>query len=394
MRQRSAVFLVSWRRLGPALSQRSSPRNQPRPDPRPAPNPFQILLHPKRARHSPLSLLKKSRSADEQSVGIVSGKSSTGTGFVVRPRLLATNFHVISSDNVEDLRVTFPSAPIQHRGPLRVELVYEDPRRDLALLSSPTTLPPLEIAAADSFTKGQEITLIGNPGSLGGVILPNAISRGVMSTRTYLDGMEYLQLSISANHGNSGGPAFNPFGHVVGVVTRKDPQGESMTFCIPPSDLRSAIDRSQTRFNDHSMNESFHNAKIIYGSMIRLAIAYSSVLIKEVAGMDQALSMRLDPNLGIIVVRRNADEGLRVIDSHLDRTLYPRLRNLADDDRIMPSVRTDLVAVWNICLEMKRDIDSPSGTPESYRYRVSRYHERLTTLVDTLQATLWDRVLP
>ncbi|MGE5754296.1 MAG: S1 family peptidase, partial [Planctomycetaceae bacterium] len=61
------------------------------------------------------------------------GLYSSGTGFLVRPGLLMTNAHVIDSGQFCDLMVAFPSAPANRRGAMRAELVYEDPRRDLAL---------------------------------------------------------------------------------------------------------------------------------------------------------------------------------------------------------------------------------------------------------------------
>ncbi len=68
----------------------------------------------------------------EPSVALVKGKVSSGTGFLIRPDLVATNAHVIDDEFVADLEVRFPSAADGRRGPIRAELRYEDPRRDLA----------------------------------------------------------------------------------------------------------------------------------------------------------------------------------------------------------------------------------------------------------------------
>jgi hypothetical protein len=128
---------------------------------------------------------------------------------------------------------------------MRAELVYIDTFRDLALLTVVTDLPPLEVEPETQFRRGQEVTVIGNPGSnaADGGVLINAVSRGVMSTRTTIQGQEYYQLNIAINPGNSGGPVIDPMGRVVGVLESKEIGRESLAFCIPAPDLLSAIAR-------------------------------------------------------------------------------------------------------------------------------------------------------
>jgi Trypsin-like peptidase domain len=114
----------------------------------------------------------------EKSIAIVSGHSSTGTGFLVRQCLLVTNGHVLSQERIEDVLVTFLSATSES---MSADLVFEDPRSDLALLAVPTDLPPLEVASDQRLRRGQEVTVIGNPG-IDNLVLKNAVSRGVTST--------------------------------------------------------------------------------------------------------------------------------------------------------------------------------------------------------------------
>ena len=64
-----------------------------------------------------------------------------------------------------------------------------------------------------------------------------------MSTKTSLEGQRYYQLGIAVNPGNSGGPVFNSYGAVIGVVTRKSAAQEALAFCIPVEDLNLAIDK-------------------------------------------------------------------------------------------------------------------------------------------------------
>ncbi len=180
----------------------------------------------------------------EASIALVSGEDSTGTGFLVRPGLLMTNSHVINDEYMTQVKVRFPSAENGQQGPFPAELVYEDYRRDLALLTVKSTLPPLRIAPAYTFRKGEDIVVIGNPGIGRKLVLENAISRGIMSTKATLNGHQFYQLGISVNPGNSGGPVFDSTGAVIGVVTRKSTAKEALAFCIPVEDVHEALKKA------------------------------------------------------------------------------------------------------------------------------------------------------
>ena len=71
----------------------------------------------------------------EPSVALVKGHASSGTGFLVKPGIVATNAHVIDGEFMSSLEVRFPSAPEGKQGPFPAELLYEDPKRDLAFLA-------------------------------------------------------------------------------------------------------------------------------------------------------------------------------------------------------------------------------------------------------------------
>ena len=184
----------------------------------------------------------------EPSVALVKGKVSSGTGFLIGPGLVATNAHVVDEEFMETMEVRFPGASGAQAGPFKAELLYEDPARDLAFLAVKTDLPPLVLADGFRFQKGEDITVIGNPGlGDGKMVLENAVTRGVMSSKVNLDGKDFFQLSIAVNPGNSGGPAFDSAGRVVGVITLKTTKQEAIAFCIPPADVRAALDRVRSQ---------------------------------------------------------------------------------------------------------------------------------------------------
>lgn len=162
---------------------------------------------------------------------------------MIGPKILATAAHVIEDEPMSALEIRFPSAPEGKRGPLRASLLYEDNARDLAFLAVDTPLPALAVAPKYEYRKGDDVTVIGNPGLGDGVVLENAITRGVMSTKATLDGQPFYQLSIAINPGNSGGPVFDPGGRVIGVANLKMTKQEALAFCVPVEDVRAALDR-------------------------------------------------------------------------------------------------------------------------------------------------------
>ena len=176
----------------------------------------------------------------EASVGLISGASSSGTGFLVADGLLATNAHVIESIPPDEIHVTFPAAPELDQGPLLGRVVYFDPHRDLAMLRIATRLRPLRTAGDHRFRRGQDVVVIGNPGLGGGVGLECVVSRGVLGSKISEGPRAYYQLSGSVNPGNSGGPVLDLAGRVVGVVTLKASRQEGLGFCIPAADLAHA----------------------------------------------------------------------------------------------------------------------------------------------------------
>ena len=182
----------------------------------------------------------------EPSVALIKGKKGSGTGFIARAGIVATNAHVIDGERMKDIEVRFPSAAESRQGPYAARLLFQDKERDLALLGVVTDLPPVRVVEAYKFRKGEDVTVIGNPGVGGAMILENAISRGIVSSMTKINEQSFIQLGIAINPGNSGGPVFDPKGRVIGIVTLKTTKQEGLAFAIPAEDLRSALEVART----------------------------------------------------------------------------------------------------------------------------------------------------
>lgn len=173
---------------------------------------------------------------------LITPLGSLGTGFLVAPGLIATNEHVVGLADPAGLKIEFPSRPGSRFK--SVELAYAVPGVDLLLIrvpDLPADFTPLTVAKTNSLRKGERLLVIGNPGGL-----RNVVTQGLFGSMQVIDRTEYVQLSLSVNPGNSGGPALTNQGHVAGVVTLKSHQ-EGIGLAIPGDVLTEAMHSLQSR---------------------------------------------------------------------------------------------------------------------------------------------------
>jgi S1-C subfamily serine protease len=157
--------------------------------------------------------------------------SGSGSGFFVRPNVIATNFHVIdpvfNGWDIKDLKVILRSGSKREKTyPARV-MTY-DLVNDLALLHVEADNQPRPIALGDSdkLFETQKVKLYGFPlGSrlsvTGGNPAITITSGSISSLRKGLDGdIAEVQIDATALHGNSGGPCCIENGLLAGVLAR------------------------------------------------------------------------------------------------------------------------------------------------------------------------------
>jgi serine protease Do len=137
-----------------------------------------------------------------------------GSGFIID----AAGYIVSSDHTVADARDI--SVTLQDNTVWPARIVGRDPLSDLALLkiSVGHSLPHVDWGDSDRARIGDWVLAVGNPFGLGGTV-----SAGIISARNrdihagpYDD---FLQIDAAINRGNSGGPAFNLLGEVIGVST-------------------------------------------------------------------------------------------------------------------------------------------------------------------------------
>jgi S1-C subfamily serine protease len=191
----------------------------------------------------------------KQSVALVKGKYGHGSGFLVAPNVVATNSHVVLTDLPDDITVQFMTDGIPDK-PVKPRLLYEDKSRDLVLLLLPEDAgrPALPVAKGVKSADRPIVYVIGNPGQGGGVALALTVGEARVDEEVALiDGQPYYRLGFAPGRGdirigpgNSGGPAVDANGEVVGVLTLghmgADGRPTGRSYLIPGKAVQDALD--------------------------------------------------------------------------------------------------------------------------------------------------------
>jgi S1-C subfamily serine protease len=172
---------------------------------------------------------KDMMSALVKAVVTIQTEKGHGSGFVItNDGHVITNEHVVGRDG--QVKVKF-----EQGFTLTGEVLKTNKDHDLALIKvDAADLPALAIGNDAELMLGEEIFAIGTPLD---AALGQSVSRGILSGRRDLDGLQFLQTDVSINPGNSGGPLIDENGTVVGVATMKiSGQGmEGLGFGVPIS---------------------------------------------------------------------------------------------------------------------------------------------------------------
>lgn len=164
---------------------------------------------------------------------------SQGSGFFIsQDGFLVTNNHVV--ENGSKFTVI-----LNNGTEYDAKLIGADKRSDLAVL---------KVNADEKFTYvsfseeepeiGNWVVAVGNPFGLGGTVTAGIVSaRGREIGASRYD--DFIQIDAAVNKGNSGGPAFNLKGEVIGVNTAIfSPSGGNVgiAFAIPASTTKEIVD--------------------------------------------------------------------------------------------------------------------------------------------------------
>ena len=163
-----------------------------------------------------------------------------GSGFFIsEDGYLVTNNHVVEGGP------TFTVVTDDGKE-LDAKLIGTDPRTDLAVLKvdgGGTKFTYVDFADDSKVRVGDWVVAVGNPFGLGGTV-----TAGIVSARGRDIGAgpydDFIQIDAAVNRGNSGGPAFNLNGEVVGINTAIfSPSGGNVgiAFAIPASTAKDVV---------------------------------------------------------------------------------------------------------------------------------------------------------
>ena len=321
----------------------------------------------------------------EPSVALIKGKVSSGTGFLVRYGVIATNAHVIEEEFISNLEIRFPSAPVGNQGPAKAQLLYEDRKRDIAFLAVKSDLPVLPIAPNYSFVKGEDILVIGNPGMGDDTVLENAISRGVMSSKTVIEGMPYHQMNISINPGNSGGPVFDSLGRVIGVATLKSSKTEAMGFCIPVEDLNGALAKVGAARPELG---SRHRAIVALRLLTLGGVIYSVALEVRAGILRSSPDGGSNANLLPTEEVQKLDEAVTSLDQKLFSLVEGELPGLRTDPALSPASQNGYQELAANYQAMKRLYVNPNRLADQYFSQIQNVKAQHLRLIQSFQKDL------
>ena len=149
--------------------------------------------------------------------------TSSGSGVVIAPGTVATNWHVV--EGASTLTVRWKETNYS------AELTLDRRDRDLAILRvSGLNAPVIKFGAADKVKIGQSVYAIGAPSGL-----ELSLTNGLVSGLRAVEGGKLVQTSAPISPGSSGGGLFDEESKLIGITTLKlagDGQ-EGLGFALP-----------------------------------------------------------------------------------------------------------------------------------------------------------------
>lgn len=180
---------------------------------------------------SPAKIFEEVSPSTIQMICADSEEMYTGSGFVVKPGIVITNFHVLEGCKYALVRV--PSKNISYKvdGVLAFDSVH-----DLVALSVQTNSPNVKLGTTYEMRIGEKAFVIGSPKGL-----QNTFSDGLVSGLHRAE--NNFQITAPISPGSSGGPVLNSQGEVIGVSVAFREGGQNLNFAIPVEYVKDLLAR-------------------------------------------------------------------------------------------------------------------------------------------------------
>ena len=197
-----------------------------------------------------------------------SSSYSYGTGFfLTEDGYIATNYHVVRG--AKYCAVSLASAPGER---IEAEIVGYRENEDLAVLKiSGRGYPVPAIGDSDALRVGEKAIAVGNPGGEEGAWsttqgIISALNRQVNVTvgKSTVE-LFMIQTDTALNPGNSGGPLCNDRAEVIGIITRKLPDSEGISYAIPINGAMEILEAIIKNGHANDVTPSFSKVRPILG---------------------------------------------------------------------------------------------------------------------------------
>lgn len=175
----------------------------------------------------------------------VSGRAvGLGSGVVIGTGSVITNCHVATAGGSLTVKVGAEQ--------FSASVEVADEEYDLCRLSvMGLTAPAVVIGSAESLKTGQKVYAIGSPQGL-----ELTISDGIVSGMRNLPQGRVIQTTAPISPGSSGGPLFDAFGRLVGIMTFQHRTGQNLNFAVPADWIANIRARSATNPLTEAMQRS------------------------------------------------------------------------------------------------------------------------------------------
>ena len=157
-----------------------------------------------------------------------------GSGFFVRPDLIATNFHVIEGAAQGTAKLVSKRTKYPIEG-----IIATDEDNDLVLVKvTADGIKPLSLGDSDTVRIGAQVYAVGNPKGMEGTF-----SDGIISSIRRRNAQTRFQMTAPISSGSSGGPVLNRKGEVIGmsVSAHQDLDAQNINFAIPVNKLKGLL---------------------------------------------------------------------------------------------------------------------------------------------------------
>lgn len=162
---------------------------------------------------------------------------SLGSGFFVRPDVIATNFHVVEGASNGYVKLVSQETKFGIDGVVAVDI-----ERDLILLHvSGAKAPSLSLGENGGVEVGDAVYVVGNPEGLEGTF-----SAGIVSGIRKIPQGSLIQVTAPISPGSSGGPVLDGRGEVIGIAEETFREGQNLNFAVPSSELRPLLESTKS----------------------------------------------------------------------------------------------------------------------------------------------------